>query len=100
MKSLLSKLLVFVLLIALIGPLENLNKPRFEFASNGIRANTISVGRDFQLKPLPMAGLKGVASAYEHETAFLSNVLEADFPFDAVGVEWSETRPQSTNINI
>lgn len=100
MKSFLSKILVLGLLLALVGPLEKLNAPSPEFEEGGIRANTLSAGKNFQLNPLPSASLQGVVPAYEQKSIFLSEVMKADFPFDAVGVEWKEVRPEGTQLEM
>ncbi len=74
--------------------------PQAEFEDGGIRANTLSVGQDFQLTPLASASMNPVGVAYEPTSTFLSEVMEADFGFDAVGVEWRGSNPEGTDLNM
>lgn len=103
MKRFLCKVLVFVLLLGIVGPLEAMlapEAPQAEFQDGGIRANTLSAGQDFQLSPLASASVNSVGVAYEPTSTFLSEVMEADFGFDAVGVEWRESHPEGTDFNM
>lgn len=103
MRNVIVKCLLLVLFVTLIGPLEHIvpsPKTKAEFDEGGIRANTVYGEERLQLDPLMSARLDGMTPAYEHENTFISNVLVADFPFDAVGVEWEEFKPEGTTIDM
>lgn len=92
--------MIAAIIFGMAGSLEQVSKPRVEFDEGGIRAATLYAGQDFQLKALPMATAGAGEPAYEHESAFLSEIMVADFPFDAVGVEWEEHRPKDTVLEL
>lgn len=48
----------------------------------------------------PMASIVQVANLYEEESTFLSEVYEADYEFQLLGVNWQEVLPKSTAAKI
>jgi len=107
MNSLKPKLALFTLLMLLVPVVEgwgSFSLPSLpvvpEFENGGVRAGTLYGETNLNADILPTASLDGVAPAYEKTTTFLSPILTADFPFDAVEVDWDEFNPQNTAITI
>lgn len=98
----LSKCIVFALLVSGVGSLEmHFPKPvKAEFEGGGVRASTITTQETIQLEPLLKAEQNPSTQNYKTTNAFLSEVYEADFPFDAVIMNWEQSVPDGTSLEL
>lgn len=98
-----TKLILLAFFVTLIGPFEvNVTQSvEAEFDDGFIRASTIQTTDQIQLKPLLSARVDdSTGAAYEDSTTFLSQIYTADFPFDAVEMDWQEFRPEGTELEL
>ncbi|HCW31930.1 MAG: N-acetylmuramoyl-L-alanine amidase family 2 protein [Candidatus Peregrinibacteria bacterium GW2011_GWE2_39_6] len=71
-----------------------------EFNSGGIKASTITTGDSVHLKLSLAASSSPVATNYEKNTTFISQIYPSNFPFVAVKLSWEEANKKGSNIAI